>query len=148
MESKKILSEKWSSCPSELCHIRSNISKACAQMKYSKEDTNAIVLAIDEACTNIIRYAYNSSRDGEIYIEVITSETKAIFRLHDHAEKVTDECITGKTSNIDEPGGLGVMLIKEIMDSVHFVHTDTCPGNILEMKKDLPNLVIPNGDNL
>ena len=139
MESKTILSKKWSSCPSELCHIRSNITEACAQMKYSKEDTNAIVLAIDEACTNIIRYAYNSSRDGEIYIEVNTSDNDAIFRLHDHAEKVSDDCITGKTSKLHEAGGLGVMLMKEIMDTVHFVHTDTCPGNILEMKKELPN---------
>ena len=143
MKSNVILSKKWSSCPSELCQIRSNITAACAQMNYNKEDTNAIVLAIDEACTNIMRYAYDSCRDGEIYIEVITSATDAIFRLHDHAKKVSDDCISGKVTQLKEPGGLGVMLMKEVMDSVHFVHTDTCPGNILEMKK-----VLPNGENL
>ena len=159
MESNTILSKKWSSCPSELCHIRSSITDACTEMHYTKADTNAIVLAIDEACTNIMRYAYNSCSDGEIYVEVKTSQEEAIFRLHDHAKKVTDECIAGQTSKLKEPGGLGVMLMKEVMDTVHFVHTDTCPGNILEMTKALPNIkakikpkikanIRPNGDSL
>ncbi len=139
MDSTKILSKKWSSCSTELCDVRSNMSSVCRQLNFTEEDTQAIVLAIDEACTNIIRYGYDSCSTGEILIEVLTTDSEVIFQLHDHAQKVSDECIKVKETSDLEPGGLGLMLMKKIMDSVHFVHTDDCPGNILEMKKKLPN---------
>jgi len=138
MHSKNILTKKWMSCPSELCNIRKSITDACKQLAFCEQDINAIVLAIDEACTNIIRYAYKDCSDGEILIEVDCNNQQAIFRLHDHAKKVTNDCIKLRPSSPLKPGGLGVMLMKEVMDSVDFIHTENCPGNILEMKKELP----------
>jgi serine/threonine-protein kinase RsbW len=138
MKSEVILSKKWSSCPSELCQIRSNITDACIQMNYNKEDTNTIVLAIDEACTNIMRYAYKNCTDGEIHVEVSKTENQVVIKLHDYAKKVSDDCIKIKHSSLLKPGGLGLTLINEIMDSVQFVNTEKCTGNILEMRKDLP----------
>ena len=138
MKSAKILSQKWMSCPSELFKIRKSITDACHQLTYNESDTNAIVLAIDEACTNIIRYAYKDCRDGEILIEVSANNRQAIFLLHDYANKVSKDCIKIKPTSPLIPGGLGVMLMHEVMDSVDFIHTHKCRGNILEMKKDLP----------
>jgi serine/threonine-protein kinase RsbW len=133
-----ILSERWTSCPTELSKIRSSITDACSQLHFSTDHTNAIVLAIDEACSNIIRYAYKECSDGEILVEVLADDSHAIFRLHDYAKKVSKKCIDKKPSDMLKPGGLGVVLMKEVMDSVEFVHTCNCDGNILEMKKDLP----------
>ena len=138
MQSEKLLSKRWSSCPSQLIDIRKSISDVCRQLKYSENDINTIVLAIDEACTNIIRYAYKNCADGEILIEASADDKQLIVNLHDHASKVSKDCIKIKPSPQLEPGGLGVKLMHEVMDSVKFVHTDECAGNILEMKKDLP----------
>ena len=138
MQSNIILTKKWTSCPNQLTDIRKSITKACQQLAYPEEDINTIVLAIDEACTNIMRYAYKNCTDGEILIEVATDDRQVIFRLHDHASKVSKDCIKIKPSSRLTPGGLGVMLMQQVMDSVDFIHTDNCPGNILEMKKDLP----------
>lgn len=138
MQANTIFTKKWTSCPTELCSIRKSMTDVCCELDFSEKDTNAIVLAIDEACTNIIRYAYEECADGEILIEVSSNSRQAIFRLHDHAKKVTNECIKLRPTSPLEPGGLGIMLMKTVMDSVDFVHTVDCPGNILEMKKDLP----------
>lgn len=138
MKPKILLSKTWSSCPSDLSDIRKNVSNVCQEVGYSEEQTNEIVLAIDEACTNIIRYAYKDCRDGTIQLDVSHDNLQILFRLHDFAKQVSKDCIKTKPSTLLEPGGLGVMLMREVMDSVEFVHTDQCAGNILEMKKKLP----------
>jgi anti-sigma regulatory factor (Ser/Thr protein kinase) len=138
MESSEILSRTWTSCPSELCSIRSYIAKTCSLLSYTKEETNLIVLAIDEACSNIMRYAYKNCTDGEILVEVTKADNQVVIKLHDHAKKVSDDCIKVKPSSPFKPGGLGLTLINEIMDSVQFINTKKCTGNILEMRKDLP----------
>ena len=138
MESQKLLSKSWSSCPNQLFDIRKNVTDICQQLSFSEQDINAIVLAIDEACTNIIRYAYGDCRDGKIQIAVSTDPSQVIFRLHDFAKHVSRDCLKMKPTPSLVPGGLGVQLMQEIMDSVEFVHTSACKGNILEMKKDLP----------
>lgn len=138
MNKRNILSKKWSSCPSQLSDIRKNIKEVCLQLAYSEEDANQIVLAIDEACTNIMRYAYNHCRDGTIQIEITRDTKQVIFKLHDFAEQVSKDCIKVKSSSPLKPGGLGVSLMQQIMDSIEFVHTKETNGNILEMKKKLP----------
>ncbi len=93
MNESKLLSKKWTSCPGELSDIRRNITDICQQLAYSEQQTNEIVLAIDEACTNIIRYAYQDCRDGVIQIEVSTNQQQVIFKLYDFAKQVSKDCI-------------------------------------------------------
>ena len=138
MKINPLLSKTWSSCPSELSDIRKNVSDVCYKVGYSEEETNEIVLAIDEACTNIIRYAYKDCRDGTIQLDISHDNVQILFRLHDFAKQVSKDCIETKPSPPLEPGGLGVMLMRQVMDSVEFVHTSQCAGNILEMRKNLP----------
>jgi len=138
MKTNQLLSKDWTSCPNELSDIRHNMTAICSRLKFNEQAVNAIVLAIDEACTNIIRYAYKDCRDGKIHIDVSTDSHQVIFRLHDLAKQVSKDCIKVKASSPLEPGGLGVMLMQEVMDSVEFIHTKKCKGNILEMKKNLP----------
>jgi len=138
MKAKELLSKTWTSCPNELSDIRQNITDVCRQLNYQEQDINAIVLAIDEACTNIIRYAYDNCKDGRIRIDISSDGHQVIFRLHDFAKKVSKNCIKKKATEPLQPGGLGVALMQQIMDSVEFVHTRFCKGNVLEMKKALP----------
>ena len=138
MVTSDILSRTWTSCPSQLCSIRRNIARSCSLLSYTKEESNLIVLAIDEACTNIMRYAYKNCTDGEILVEVSKTENQVVIKLHDYAKKASKDCIKIKPSSPLKPGGLGLSLINEIMDSVQFIHTGKCAGNILEMRKDLP----------
>jgi len=138
MKIRNLLSKKWTSCPNELSDIRQNVTNVCVKLAFSEKEINAVVLAIDEACTNIIRYAYKDCRDGEIHLDITADDHQVIFRLHDLAKQVSKDCIKAKPSSPLKPGGLGVMLMREVMDSIEFIHTKKCKGNILQMKKNLP----------
>lgn len=138
MKNDNLLVKSWTSCPHELADIRQNVKAVCTRLRFTEKDTNEIVLAIDEACTNIIRYAYKDCRDGTIRLEIVKNNQQVIFRLHDHAKHVSQDCLEQKNNDPLKPGGLGVMLMQQVMSSVKFVHTSQCKGNILELKKDLP----------
>lgn len=136
MSHPPLLSKQWASRPSELSDIRKNIADVCQPLGFPQADIDQIVLAIDEACTNIMRYAYKGCREGVIKIEVTQDSQQIIFKLHDYAQQVSKDCLKKKPTALCEPGGLGVMLMRHVMDSVEFIHTKDCKGNILEMRKN------------
>ena len=92
---------------------------------------------IDEACTNIIRYAY-SGESGRIVLEIFQHEGEAIFHLQDFAKCIDKSCLELRKESLLEPGGLGLQLIYKVMDFVQLLPPKESVGNILELKKYLP----------
>ena len=121
----------------KLCQIRDQVRDACHTLKYSESDINLITLVIDEACTNIIRYAY-CGEPGRIVLEVFQHQDEAIFHLQDFAKCIDKSCIELRKKNLLEPGGLGLQLIYQVMDDVQLLPPQGAVGNILALKKFLP----------
>jgi anti-sigma regulatory factor (Ser/Thr protein kinase) len=113
------------------------VRDACKQLGYPESEINVITLAIDEACTNIIRYAY-CGESGRIVLEIYQEPKQAIFRLRDFAPCIDGACLEYRKKNLLEPGGLGLQLIHQVMDSVQLIPPPEPIGNILELKKRLP----------
>jgi len=134
---KRILYVEHSACTSQLCQIRDKVREACHVLMYSESDINLITLVIDEACTNIIRYAYGGE-SGRIILEIFEHENEAIFHLQDFAKCIDKSCLELRKTNILEPGGLGLQLIYQVMDFVQLLPPEGSVGNILELKKHLP----------
>jgi len=134
---KRILHVEHSACTSQLCQIRDKVREACHSLAYSESDINLITLVIDEACTNIIRYAYNGN-PGRIVLEIYKDESEAIFQLQDFAKCIDNSCLELRKTNLLEPGGLGLQLIYKVMDFVQLLPPKGSVGNILELKKHLP----------
>jgi len=137
MSMKRILHVEHSACTSQLCQIRDKVREACHSLAYSESDINLITLVIDEACTNIIRYAYNGN-PGRIVLEIYKDENEAIFQLQDFAKCIDNSCLELRKTNLLEPGGLGLQLIYKVMDFVQLLPPKGSVGNILELKKHLP----------
>ncbi|MFT5294741.1 MAG: serine/threonine-protein kinase RsbW [Colwellia sp.] len=137
MSMKRILHVEHSACTSQLCQIRDKVREACHVLMYSESDINLITLVIDEACTNIIRYAYGGE-SGRIILEIFEHENEAIFHLQDFAKCIDKSCLELRKTNILEPGGLGLQLIYQVMDFVQLLPPQGSVGNILELKKHLP----------
>ncbi len=113
-----------------LSQIREFTKSAAKQCGFSEDVIGKIILAVDEACTNIIKHAYKYSNEGNINISVKFAESK--FEI-----AITDEGIHFNPDTIPEPdikeyykqkkvGGLGVYLIKKLMDEVKYA---TLTGN-------------------
>lgn len=91
---------------------------------FSEEIANKIVLASDEACTNIIKHAYKYAKSGKITIYISFAKNKFSISITDQGKQFNSNSI--KEPNLkkyyDEKrvGGLGMFLMKKLMDDVKY----------------------------
>lgn len=135
---EKILDYKFPAKTEYLRVLRANLRKALARAGFSEEIINCVVLALGEACMNVIQHAYCDDDCGDIILEVYKKESNLVFRLTDFAKKKSraDE-MKSRPLNEIRPGGLGCHIINEIMDEVQLLDCTSTNGNILEMKKNV-----------
>jgi len=110
--------------------VRQFVSAAARQFGFSEEETSKIALAVDEACTNIIRHAYHN--DPTQTIEVSIRHQRKQFEITIIDEGQTFDPRALKPLDLKEHlshyrrGGLGVYLMKKLMDIVEY---ETLAGN-------------------
>jgi len=125
-----------------LSTIREFVSENANDAGLSKEEIDDIILAVDEACTNIIKHAYKSFPDGEIIIAIDYTKKKFTIKLIDHGTSFNPDLIPEpdlqKYYRQRRVGGLGLYLMKTLMDDVQYV---SIPGkyNQVLLTKNLRN---------
>jgi anti-sigma B factor antagonist len=104
-----------------------------------------VVIAINEACMNVIQHAYKGNNEGEIILEILNNDGEFEFLLKDFAEPI--DCASIKPRALDElrPGGLGTYFIQEIMDNCTYGHLEGAGGNFLRMTKRMIPPRAPSG---
>ncbi len=112
--------------PEMLCVVRNALGELAAKLGFSEPECRAVVLAVDEALTNIIRHAYlgNAERPIEASFRRIavprdgkSGEALEIL-LEDRGVIANKMC--GRALEDVRPGGLGLHFIRESMDTVEF----------------------------
>ncbi len=94
-----------------------------------------VVLAVDEACQNVIRHAYADKPDGEITLDILGRGDSIVVLLRDFAAGVDADKIRPRDVEDLRPGGLGTRFIGEIMDEIEFLPPPKGRGNLLRMVK-------------
>ena len=120
------------SCTSQLQEIRKVVAKACKSMDFAEDKTNGIVLAVDEACANVIRHSCNFSDQFELTIEVYEELGFGVFVITDNAPSISESTIQPKACEQLKPGGLGLHLIHQVMDKVELIPQQN-NGNCLKL---------------
>lgn len=95
-----------------------------------------MVLGIDEACTNVIRYAYGNAEDQLIRLVLQRSGDTVRCRLRDYGVPVNTEKLNGRCLEVIRPGGLGLHLIRQAFDRAYYLRKPK--GTELVMIKTLP----------
>jgi len=115
--------------------LRQLVKDTASDLGCSETNLDCIVMAINEACMNIIQHAYQDDENGEIIVEIWKAYEEMIIRIYDFAEKI--DCKKIKSRDLDDlrPGGLGVHLIHKVMDSVDYKNINDNFGNLLELRK-------------
>ena len=107
------------------------VAAVANRLNFSIEDIEDVKLAVAEACTNCIQHA-NGSDQIEITCE--TEPEGLTVRVRDHGHGARPEAVTNRKSAEPRVGGLGVFLIRSLMDSVEYdVHPER--GTNLVMTK-------------
>lgn len=123
----------------ELGRLSEFIEELGETLSLSTETTMHINLALEEAISNIIMYAYPQEEEHEIYLKVNAIEQQLIFLLTDNGLSFdpTDvpEVDLGLSAEERQIGGLGIFLIRSIMNEVSYQRLDG--ENRLIMKKNL-----------
>jgi len=107
-----------------LALIRELIAKVASQVGFDDDEANKIELAVDEACTNVIKHAYNQNKNQTIDVMVKTDAKKIIVIVSDKGQGFNPDKV--KAPDLNESikegrkGGLGICLMKTLMDKVDF----------------------------
>jgi len=117
----------------QLCNIRDAVRACVAASGCSEESTADIVLAIDEACQNIIRHAYKGNPEGVIELEIRREGEELVFSLLDSGPEVDPSQVKPRDLDDIRPGGLGTHFIQEVMDRADFLPRPGRGGNLLRM---------------
>lgn len=137
MSAQSLLSLKIPADPKKLRMLREGVQECCEEAGCDKKIVSDIVIAVNEACMNIIQHAYKGRPHGEIIVEIRQADDKLQIEITDFAEPVAREQI--KPRNLDDikPGGLGTHFIQEIMDEICYEHLNDAAGNRLIMTKNI-----------
>ncbi|MDD5455463.1 MAG: ATP-binding protein [Candidatus Margulisbacteria bacterium] len=108
------------------------------RMKFTHEDIEDIKIAVSEACTNAVQYAYGD-KIGEIKIIFLIHDDFLEIKVVDHGRGFeVNEQSENNLSDPDKIGlGLGIVFMRSLMDKV--THTSTPDkGTEVIMIKKLP----------
>ena len=94
-------------------------------------------LALEEAVSNVMLYAYPAGSEGRVDIETVIRDDRIDFRVIDSGVPFDPTAASDPDLAVDlkdRPiGGLGIYLVKRIMDEVSYTRQDG--KNILSMTK-------------
>ena len=123
----------------EIAGLAIFIEELGEELSISAETTMNINLALEEAIANIIMYAYPPQEQHDIILKVTVTENQLIFLLTDNGlsfDPTQVEEVDISLSIEERPiGGLGIFLIRSIMNEVSYQRLDG--ENHLIMKKDI-----------
>jgi anti-sigma regulatory factor (Ser/Thr protein kinase) len=102
-------------------------------------DEFEVQTAVDEACTNIIKYAY-SGEGGIITLTCEVRDNDFVVTIRDRGKPFDPSTVPPSDLGADldkrRIGGLGIYLMRKLMDDVSYSF-DAKKGNTLVMRKTL-----------
>jgi anti-sigma regulatory factor (Ser/Thr protein kinase) len=118
-----------------LPEVRDQVRDWAAGTGWSEHQIGEITLAVDEALSNVIRHGYHNQPNGKIHFECkmiddAPSGRGLQVRIRDFCKNVDLSKICGRNLDDIRPGGLGVHLIKAMMEKVEYRYA---PGGGVEL---------------
>ena len=136
-DTKQLIETRFRSDPDQLRKIRDTIRKVLEDDNCPTPFIDDLVLAVNEACANIMQHAYKGKCTEEIVLIIKREQDVITVCLIDFAEPVDKSACKSRELDEVRPGGLGVHFMNELMDDVRFLETEAGVGNILQLKKKI-----------
>jgi serine/threonine-protein kinase RsbW len=122
-----------------LVQVRQFVSNCLKKTSLSDIEANALILAVDEVCANVIIHSTKCDNKKILDVLVEISNNDILFEILDrglgydlrkHKMPELDEIIKAKRK-----GGVGLMLVQKIMDKIDFIPGNK--GNIIRLIKHI-----------
>ena len=121
------------------------VARVAQEVGFGEHALYQIELAIDEACANVVEHAYPAQQEGEMEVSCYLDDRPGlgrafVIRVRDWGTGFDPAAV--ERPDVDAPledrglGGLGLFLVKQVMDQIKF-RFDPQRGNELLMFKRL-----------
>lgn len=135
---------KIPSHPKFLSVVRVVTMKVCSLYSFKEGLIEELKHAVDEACSNVIKYAYDSDHTKDIVIKYEFTKDRFIVVIEDKGKKSDLSMIRGRSLENVKPGGLGIHFIKKVFDIYKFDNRKR-KGNRLVLIRNLESKDIREG---
>jgi anti-sigma regulatory factor (Ser/Thr protein kinase) len=121
--------------PANLKQIRAVTSKVAAAAGLAEKEAGSVILAVDEACSNIIKHCCKDDPKRSIDVTITFDGDSLCFTLVDNGKPFDIDFIKSRDLLEIKPGGLGVHIIRQVMDVVEYTHTPEGLNQVKLIKK-------------
>jgi serine/threonine-protein kinase RsbW len=136
---------KLSCCTSALVELRGFLQRSLEAYGFSEVDRHQLTLAVEEVCTNLIIHSHASNPKEVIYLEVKELEKKLAIEITDKGDafNLLEYEVPDLKKVIEEKrkGGIGILLVKKIMDEIEFESKNG--KNTCRLIKNFPSALEP-----
>ena len=109
---------------SKLSELRLFLTDVLYDTKLSEIQKNQIILAVEEVCSNLIIHSHACNPNDSIILVVTKDSHSIVFEIKDFGEAFNfleyQEPQLADVIREKRKGGLGIILVKRIMDSIEF----------------------------
>ena len=123
----------------EVPKLTAFVDAVCEAVGFNSTLTMKMNLAIEEAVVNVMNYAYPRGTKGDVTIEALSNDVRLKFTIIDSGtpfDPTVHSDVDTTLSAQDRPiGGLGIHLVRNIMDSINYERIDNL--NVLTLRKKL-----------
>lgn len=120
--------------------VRSYIGNAITSTFLTAIEQNGVVLAVDEACANLIAHAVEVSGTREIEVVVTVTSQDIAIEIRDQTRAFDPRAVASPDMSDYfremRSGGLGIALMRRVMDQIEYIPaTQEAPFNRLILHK-------------
>lgn len=123
-----------------LSEVRAFIEMETGKCGFDEKAIREITLAVDEACTNVIKHAYKNLPGGMIHIRLKFWKGRLEISITDFGGSFNPNLVPEpdlmENYRRKKSGGMGIFLMKKLMDEVSYFRLDG-NRNRVEMIKHL-----------
>ena len=123
----------------EVPKLAAFVDEVCEVLGFDMQTTMSLNLAMEEAVVNVMNYAYPAGTHGDVNIEAEANDERLKFTIIDRGapfDPTTKVNVDTTLSVEDRPiGGLGIHLMRQLMDSINYERING--KNVLTLRKKL-----------
>lgn len=120
----------------EVTALNNFVKQTAERLGIGKPLANKLRLAVEEAVVNVMEYAYPAGTTGDINLRVTSNGHRLKFTITDSGVSFNPTAVTSADTTLsaeERPvGGLGILLVRELMDSINYERTNG--KNVLTLK--------------
>ena len=117
------------------------VEEVCEFNNLDEQTSMQLNLALEEAVVNVMEYAYPKGTTGDVNIRATSNGRRLKFIITDAGVSFnpTEVAAADTTLSAEERpvGGLGILLVRELMDSINYERIDG--KNVLTLTKSILN---------